>query len=424
MKRFESGFMVIVAMACWGRVDVWAGPENVGSGTAHAAESNNGSASAAEDNLKPGPIDVNDLKDPDLEPYAAHLRESGKPPIQYVVEKFKHHDVVIVGESHEIREVCEFYADLMDPIYHQAGVRYFAMEVLKHKNTHLANQLVTGETYDEELVMNLFRDCVQPTWAFQEYMDILKAIWQVNRALPSGAEPFKVIGLDVDADISLYVRGQNPPELAANTEALENRDEFMADTLAREVIEKGGKALVQIGANHSFTHYRQPVIRDGQVVREWARFGYILHESYGEKIFQVVLHMTQLNSAGTKSRQTLGGLLNKVFAHNENRALGFDVYGSPFAHLRDRKSYYFAHQDTVVFSDMARGYVFLKPLRELHRMTWANGFVSEDNFERVMRFVTQRKFIKMGIKKGLIKEGQCDTPEGLDAYLKMLIEHN
>ena len=105
----------------------------------------NGNANAAEDDLKQSATDVSDLKELDPEPYAAYLRESGKPPIKYVVEKFKLHDVVIVGEIHEVREVCEFYADLMGPVYHQAGVRYFAMEILKHKNTRLANQLVTAK---------------------------------------------------------------------------------------------------------------------------------------------------------------------------------------------------------------------------------------------------------------------------------------
>jgi len=65
---------------------------------------------------KSGAIDVSDLTKSDYEPFVTYLRTNGKSPIEYVVEKFKQHDVVMLGEHHEVREVCEFISNHYCPI--------------------------------------------------------------------------------------------------------------------------------------------------------------------------------------------------------------------------------------------------------------------------------------------------------------------
>ncbi len=347
--------------------------------------------------LKPDAIDVNDLAQSDNERFVTYLRERGRPPIEYVVGKFKKHDVVILGEVHRNRETCEFVSDLIDPLYHQAGVRYFAMEFLKHKNSPLANQLVTAETYDRELALRLFRDYGE-VWAFQEYMDILKAIWQVNRALPVGAQQLKVVGLDSDWDINVLRVGRPMWRIPGVILRMTARDKFMAKVLDREVLQKGQKVCVHVGGGHDFTRYRQPMVRKGELLAERSsRFGAILYEKHENRIFQIPVHPLHL-----------GAFLEPLFAKNGNAPVGFDIEGSPLALLRDKKNYLFAHQKYAVFSDVAQGYVFLKPLEELHAVTWASGFVNEGNFERFKEFLRRR---------GRMEE-ECRTPEELDERMQ------
>lgn len=366
--------------------------------------------------LKAGAVDVSSLTEADHEPFVAYLGEHGTTPVKYVVDKFKRHDVVILGEPHRIREVCEFVSELIHPLYHQSGVRILAMEVFKYKNTALANQLVTGKTYDEELALSLLRDCGWPEWGFQEYIDILKAVWQVNKDLPPDAEKFRVVCLDSDWDGSALRTGRQLWKLPGIFWRMFTRDEFMAKVFEREVLQKGEKALAHVGAHHDFTHYRQPVVRKGELIAEVSpRFGCILHDKYDDRVFQVALHRwhgppeTVTRGENVPFQQPFGGLLEEVFAKNDNTPVGFDVNGSPFALLRDDKSYYFAFQNHVTFSDIARGYVFLKPLNELNNVTWAKGFVNERNFDTLKDFLQ---------KRGKIRGNECSTYEELNKALE------
>jgi len=369
--------------------------------------------------LKSGAVDVADLKEADYQPFLVYLDQHAVSPVEYVSAKFKDHDIVILGEIHEQKETCELICNLVGPLYHQAGVRYFAMEILKYKNTALINQLVSGKSYDEQLALRLFRDCAWPIWGFKEYMDILKAIWEVNRKLPPGAERLKVVALDSDWDMYDLLCGPLWKK-ADDFFKMISRDKHMAKVVSREILDKGLKALVQIGYNHFFTHYRQPLVLKGKLMGETPqRFGYILHEKYGDRIFQICLHQRHFGpefisgEAEGGSSPVLAGLLERIIEMGANTPVGFDVESSPFAPLRDRASYFFAFQNYVTFDDIARGYVFLKPLDEMSKVTWVEGFIDESNFEKARGIMLKK--VKPRDRKEV---EECSTPRELDEWMK------
>jgi uncharacterized iron-regulated protein len=351
-------------------------------------------------------IDVIDIKDANYSPYLAYLKQNAKVPIQYVLDKFKKHDVVILGEMHEVKENLEFVRNLIEPLYRSSGVRCFVMETLKSKNNALINKLVTGKEYDQQLAMRLFRDTYWPFWGFKEYMDIVQAVWKLNHSLPAEAERFKIIGLEQDWDAYDRFFGSKSTPVVS-------RDEHMAKIVAKEVLEKNRKALVLIGFNHSFTHYKQPRLKDGKLVGEWPRFGYILYEEYGDRLFQICLHKWQSKLTKSSELCSLVGFIETMLSLNGNQPVGFDIENSPFAHLRDRDNYYFAYQKDVVFSDITQGYIFFKRIERLGGITWVNGFIDESNFEKA-KAIAQ--------KRGWVKPEKCNTPQQLDEKLKQIFE--
>ena len=154
----------------------------------------------AEPRQKASPVEVGAIGETDYTRFLSYLKQNALLPADYVIQKFQHHDAVLLGEVHEVKENLELISDLIGPLYHEGGVRYFATEFVKAKNSSLANQLVTGNAYDEQLAMSIFRDNPWPMWGFKEYMDTYKAIWALNRSLPADAERMKVVGLDSDWD--------------------------------------------------------------------------------------------------------------------------------------------------------------------------------------------------------------------------------
>jgi len=364
--------------------------------------------------------DVNDTPALDRAPLLAYLRAHGKPPIDYVVSRFGNHDVVILGEMHEVPENLQLVSDLIAPLYHRAGVRCLATEFLRNRNTARANTIVTSPTYDEAAVIALYRDYAW-MWGFREYMDILKAIWSLNHSLPAGAPRVRIVGLDSEIEEYEVLRAPEQQRPALR-EKLEGRDQYMADVLIRELHTHKGKVLLHTGYMHSLPRYRQPVVADGKFVREMEpRMGGILQRKLGKKVFQICLHQWHFSpeavTGGEPSlRQPLGGLIEELLAANGNEPLGFDIEGSLFENLRDRQSYYFAHQPKVVFSDIAQGYVFLKPLKDLGRhCTWVKGFIDQTNFGNVRGIALQR---------GWIKEDEAKTPQELDAKIGNLLSSN
>jgi len=307
-------------------------------------------------------------------------------------------------------------SDLIPALYHRAGVRCLATEFLRHRNTALANRIVTSPEYDEAAVVGLYRDFVG-IWGFREYMDVFKAVWALNNSLPPEAEKFRVVGLDGELEEYDVISApeQQREELM---QKLWKRDEYMAGVFVREALQQGGKALIHTGYMHSFVHYRLPVLSDGELTGEMEpRLGGILSQKYGDRVFQVCLHQwhfsPELFSGGQPiPRPVLGGLVEKVLAANGGQPVGFDVEGSPFANLRDRKSCYFAYQDGVVLADVAQGYVFIKPVKELTSgCTWVKGFIVESNFEKARG---------MALQRGWIAEDECTTPLDLDERISAL----
>lgn len=150
--------------------------------------------------------------------------------------------------------------------------------------------------------------------------------------------------------------------------------------LILEVIKKGAKGIVLVGYHHSFSHYAQPKINDqGQLVWEWLRMTNILYQKYKERIFQICLHIPENPVAefikANTGKEYQGGkpiimvLIEEIIAKGGNKPVGFDVFSSPFADLRDSASYYFHFQLSVKFSDICRVYIFLKPFKKLSGCT-------------------------------------------------------
>jgi hypothetical protein len=363
---------------------------------------------------KPGSRDIAVKPIIDLADFVAYLDQHGQPPVDYLISKFKAHDVVILGEMHEVRDNCEFVSISLEPLYHRAGVTCLALECLKYKDNARIEQLVTGKTYDRELALDIFRDCVWPLWGFQQYMDMLQSAWELNHKLPPEAPRFRVIGLDSDLDASQLECGS---KLAKLRMALsENRrDGEMAEIVARENLQHHRKILVLIGAFHTFPRYRTPVLRGGRLIAEAPpRFGGLLRVKPGIKTFQVLLHQPDFTPAlwttgNPELLPMLGGLLEQAVTKTGGGPVGFDVINSPFAKLRDSRSAFYALQRYVTFSDLAEGYILLKPIKQTKKVTWAKGYINSDIFPRARAIAGHR---------GWIKPNQAKTPAALDKIMQ------
>jgi len=327
----------------------------------------------------------------DLEPFINQLKQHGLGPVDYLVEKFKRHDVVLLGETHLIRENCRFIGRAVDPLYHRAGVRRLASEFMRSRNTDRANQLVTASEFDDALVVKLFKDLPWPTFGFREYMDILRAVWKLNQSLPHEAEKMEIIGLD--SNWNQYDLWFNIEDPAKKFQVRVDREKHMTRSLVEGAFEKKKKTLVHIGIAHTVTC-------------QGLRLGTVLREKYGSRLFQVVLHHA-FPSRRKPAKTTW--VLEEAFAAAGGKPVGFDLADSPLGNLYDVGVAWWRMKKNARLSDFILGYVIFKPHEELNRVTWVDGFLDAKNFEESRAIAEKLKWIK---------KGECRSVDALEKKIK------
>ncbi|HUU28491.1 MAG TPA: ChaN family lipoprotein [archaeon] len=93
-------------------------------------------------------------------------------PEDYVVSKFKDHDIVFVGEYHQIKHDVELISSLI-PILYENGIYNLGMEFANTEDQGMIDSLINGEFYNESIAREIvFRNNVYR--CFQEYVDIFK----------------------------------------------------------------------------------------------------------------------------------------------------------------------------------------------------------------------------------------------------------
>ena len=331
----------------------------------------------------------------DIEPYVTALKESGLPAVDYVASKLKAHDIVMLGEKHGVRENCEFVAELIGPVYEKAGVRHFVTEFVPTRETQRANQLVNAPTFDRDLAIDIMRNHAWPTWGYEEYLLILKGVWELNASLPDAAEPMHIIGMDSDwSQHDLFFRYTDK---ATSMKLMMDREAHMVDVIRKQVLEPGHKALAHMGYAHSITS-------------QGVRLGTVLHESYGDRIFQVCLHHAFFSQGGPAS---VTQLIERVVAESGRAPVGFDVLDTIFAPLRDPRNMAYSFGGERGLDELAQGYVLIRPIKDLQPVHWIDGFIYEGNYQQA---------IDVAGKMGLADPEQHDTPAKLDARLKQMTE--
>jgi hypothetical protein len=280
-----------------------------------------------------------DAAPPPVEALATYLREHARAPEDYVVSLFERRRLVILGERHWVKHDVEFVQRLI-PLLHAAGVNTLAIEFACADDQAAADALVTAEAFDLDGARRLLFHA-NSTWGYVEYIDLYRRAWEVNRARPAGAPPFRIVGLNYAPGWS-ELREEMTPEQWKKVWHRGTADEYMADTATRGVLDKGAKALVYCGRNHAFTRYRQPETDEAntRAIRFMdRRFGNLLRLRAGDDVCSVMLH-APWRDRRMNAIEPVHGLIDRAFDAAGARPVGFDTPGTPFGDLPDTRSLY------------------------------------------------------------------------------------
>ena len=338
-------------------------------------------------------IEVSSLSPEEDSLFIDWLNQYAKSPEEYLIESAIKHQIILLGEMHDNKENLDFLNKIIPDLYYKAGVRCIAMECFPVEMNNKVQNLINDKEYDIELALEIARSQPWKLWGSKGYWDVFETVWKLNKTISDENKKMHVIGIDTNWDgpsIALMGVGDNPLAspfweklrvfgILDDFIKLFLRDEIMAINIENELIEKKLKSVVLIGAAHSNTHYAQQVSVMG-TTKIIYRMGCILHQKYGDKIFQIRLHHWFLSPKFNIEGEQIDDFIERIMDKRSNTPAGFNVEDSPFAYLRDANTMHFYNQPKVNFNDIARGYIFLKPNIESEKCKWMEGYISKNMF--------------------------------------------
>jgi len=315
---------------------------------------------------------------------ATWLEAEAETPERYVVGLFAEHEVVFLGEQHRVKHDALLVQSLLRPL-HRAGVHVLATEFGRREDQSLIDSLVQSREWNEELAREiLFRQMV--FWGYQEYRDIFRSAWLLNRELDREEARFRVLGLNDSPDWSFVRTDSDRDDPAIMRKVWHGEGEEQWAEVILDAVRSGKKVLVHCGIHHAFTAYRQPRVFQGEFrgFDPNLRCGNYVFAALGKRAVTVFLHAPWNGAAGFGAPMIhpAGGVIDALMLARGPRPVGFDLDGGPFGEIRVRDAVYQHGYEDFTLADFCDGWIYRRPISEYEGVTPIAGWVDEDNLER------------------------------------------
>jgi hypothetical protein len=314
-----------------------------------------------------------------------YIKTNANSPEDYIIEKFKAYDIILLGEHHMVKQNLSFIQSLIPKLY-QNGIYNLGMEFGAFENQNKLDSLLVAKKYDHKLAESMMFD-YNVTWAYQEYVDVARAAWEFNSKLPKHARPFRILNLSYIYRWEKFNGKRNSTSMKeVFTKGTPHF--FRVNVIENEVLNKREKILALVGTPHAYTKYGSPYFlfnADTFCDYDYNWLGNRLYQKYPEKVFNIILHQpfTMKIEESYQLISPLDGQIEELMLQNENKPVGFDLINSPLGKLRDNSINSLCY-DNFTLDQFFDGYIFLKPINELEGCTFIPDFVNEQNINRAL----------------------------------------
>jgi hypothetical protein len=315
-----------------------------------------------------------------------YLQDHNRSPEEYVLDKFKDADIILLAEDHRVKENLDFLGSLIPQLY-KRGIYTIGMEFGASEDQKVLDSLITAETYNENLARQLMFN-YNPGWAFKEYMDLYKYAWAFNRTLKKHERKFKILNLSYKYNWTSF-SGQRTPENMKIVFHKGNTEAFRFKIVEDEIIKKREKILIITGDVHAFTKYNFPFYdyTSPNFVRfDDNYFGNLIYAKYPKQVLSILLHKPFTNYPNKKPAMIspANGKIEEIMNLFSNQPMGFDLNNTPLGDLPDN-SYYSMGYPNFKLADFYDGYLFLKPIKKLTPCTIDPLFLNETNWKQAAK---------------------------------------
>jgi len=303
--------------------------------------------------------------------------KSLQDPIEYVLEKLQHYDLVMIGERHWTHEEPVFIQNLIKHCYDKNAIDVVFLEFGSFENQWRIDSFFKSNKYDPKPVMDTLRNETEFGWGYQEYFDILKLIYDENSKKPP-TERIKVVLVDGSLEgVNLYSylyeqikRSKVPPEkiftvTGSLKDAIFDRDRFMSDVIEMYRYEMNVvKAIYYAGSQH----IRKDLKMKGYGQRYYAAGG-LLAGRYPDRVCCLAFHQRPQYWKDPNDFEFFEQLYK-----NHNEPFAIDTNNPKIRHLTLKSD---VTQEGVALHQAFDGYIMLNLEKDYSQCDFIPGFYDD-----------------------------------------------
>lgn len=175
-----------------------------------------------------------------------HIPLTGLNPFETITRAFQNTSLVALGETHDIREMQNFYLDLLDHKPFVEAVNDLVLEEGNPLHQNLLDKFVYGGNVSMDELEKVWQDgthSIVNTDSKEALKALLIKVRNINKDLPEDKK-IRVLGGDSPIDWD-QINNQKDWSIM-----LSRRDRYYYTTVWDEVLDKGRKALMIMGSSH------------------------------------------------------------------------------------------------------------------------------------------------------------------------------
>jgi uncharacterized iron-regulated protein len=303
-------------------------------------------------------------------------------PAEYVIDKLKDYDLVMIGEHHYTKEQPAFIEKLIKQCYGKNAIDFLFLEFGQFEDQWKIDTFLQAKKYNPQLIIEVLRNSATMGWGYQEYFDIFKTIYFENNNRPE-EERIRIVVVDgppstlnMDSlynclDRSYLSDTEKWQKVTWLREGIAGRDPFMAEVIAMHLFdERGKKGLYYAGS----AHIRKDLREKNYGLRLFSAGG-ILIRKYPKRVCSLTFHKENPDWQNSENFQLFEQLYKRF-----SKALAIDTIDPRINHCT-LKSDVFAQG--VPLTSAFDGYIVLNLYKDYQTSSFVPGFY-DDEFAKVI----------------------------------------
>ena len=303
------------------------------------------------------------LSKSEIQTYLSQVDSSS--PLQYVAEKFDTHSVVFLGEFHKRKQDLDFFKQIIPYLYLTKDIKIIGWEFGAADYQKMADSVVPASVFVRAKAIAIMRNSMYD-WCFEDYLDVFKTIWQLNKTILQDSNKIKFLQLNKPFAPK---RWNSLNDTVRLNERKTSFDNILPIIVEKEVIQKNKKILIYCGWNHSLTRLQTP--KFFFLKEKEGRAGELLFNKYSTKICQLWLvapfpprwwwYKELTNNNNIKYVYPFEGVFNQLY-DTLKKPFFLDAKNAAFADLKDYNSFYaFDTWGGIKLKNFCDGAVMLAP---------------------------------------------------------------